>query len=126
MTDYEKELDKTYFNEELSVSDEGKMLNDECFERPEMYLAISQYSLDLLEKVKSAFKQAGWNGTGELGILYVQPFTVNLPPEKVSPDKTGTFIWHVRETKSGKSYMGTYPKSLKSVSSRSEVIHCDD
>jgi hypothetical protein len=57
--------------------------------------------------------------------MYVKPFTQNLPPEKVSPNAFGTFIWHVRQESNGKSLMGIYPNSLKSVAERSETIYND-
>ncbi|MDR0302573.1 MAG: hypothetical protein LBI04_09725 [Treponema sp.] len=125
MTEDEQLLENTFFSEELSVSENHQIFDTDYFEKPEIYLPISPYSLALLEKVKSAFKNAGWEGTGDLGIMYVKPFTVNLPPDKVSHDKTGSFIWHVKEADNGKSFIGTYPKSLKSVAERSETISVD-
>jgi hypothetical protein len=126
MTKEEQFLDETFFNEELEVRTNGHVLETEGFERPETYLNISPYSLTLLEKVKTAFIKAGWDGKGDLGLMYVKPFTQNLPPEKVSPNTLGTFIWHVRQDKDGKSFLGTYPNSLKSVAYRSEIIYNDD
>lgn len=125
MTREEHFLEKTFFGEELSVHEDRQVFDTDCFERPETYLPVSPYSLALLEKVKAAFKKAGWEGEGELGLLYVKPFTKNLPPEKVPADTTGSFIWHVKQPNNGKSFMGTYPKSLKSVAERSEIIYND-
>jgi hypothetical protein len=125
MTKEEQYLDKKFFSEELSVHENHHVFDTDCFERPETFLSISPYSLTLLEKVKAAFKKAGWEGTGDLGLLYVKPFTINLPPDKVSPDKTGSFIWRLRQKSNGISFMGTYPMSLKSVADRSEVIRTD-
>jgi hypothetical protein len=125
MTKEEQFLERTFFGEELSVHDNQQVFDTDCFKRPETYLSISPYSVALLDKVKSAFKKAGWEGTGDLGLMYVSPFTPNRSPDNAPDNNIGSFIWHVRQENSGKSFLGTYPNSLKSVAERSEIIYND-
>jgi hypothetical protein len=125
MTKDEHFMEKHFFSEELSIQENSQILHAECFERPETYLDISPYSLALLEKVKSAFIKAGWEGKGDLGLIYVKPFNPNRAPNDNSANAIGSFIWCVRQENNGKTFLGTYPKSLKSVADRSEIIYND-
>jgi len=125
MTKEEEFLEKTFFCEELSVHENTHVFDVAAFQRPENYLSISPYSVALLEKVKAAFIKAGWEGKGHLGLMYVEPFKPNCASDGISANTTGSFIWHVRQDDNGKSFLGTYPNSLKSVAERSEIIYND-
>jgi hypothetical protein len=126
MTKDEQFMEKHFFGEELSVHENKHVFETDGFKRPETYLDISPYSPALLEKVKAAFIKAGWEGKGDIGLMYVKPFKPNRAPDDASADALGSFIWHVRQDNNGKSFLGTYPNSLKSVADRSEIIYNDD
>ena len=125
MTQDELFLARYMFSEELSVSENWHDFDPNIFKRPEEYMDISSYSLSILEKVKSSFKTAGWDGKGDLGLLYVQPFIAKKDKLENSIEYVGTFIWHVRNEKEKRSLFGIYPKSMKSVKERSDVIRSE-
>jgi hypothetical protein len=123
LTNDEQFMEKYFFGEELSVRENSHVYDPEYFERPEEYLDITPYGLSVLEKVKSAFKKAGWEGTGDLGLMYVRPFISDKPPDyKTSIKFIGSFIWHVRQKSNNTSFLGLYPNSLQSVGERSGKI----
>jgi len=123
MTGEEKFMEKYFFSEELSIQENQQIFDTGCFERPETYLSISPYSVALLEKVKAAFIKAGWEGKGNLGLVYVKPFNPDRSPDEISSNIIGSFIWHVSQEDNRKSFLGVYPNSMKSVAERSKIIY---
>jgi hypothetical protein len=57
------------------------------------------------EAVKKKFLDAGWEGDGDIGILWLPPF-VDAGVE----DTCGTYIWHVKQSNNGISFLASsYP-----------------
>jgi hypothetical protein len=48
------------------------------------------------------FKEMGWNGDGEITLLWLPPFTFPLEL-KVPPE--GLVVWHVKQEADGVSYL---------------------
>lgn len=60
-----------------------------------------------IEIVKNAFLRAGWEGDGEIGLIWLPPF-VNF-----QGGVNGEYIWHVKQENNGISFLGF------------EEVHCD-
>lgn len=56
---------------------------------------------DLLKKVEKSFLDSGWEGDGEIGIIWIPPF-VNTR----SSDTYGEYVWHVKQDNNGISFLG--------------------
>jgi hypothetical protein len=57
------------------------------------------------EAVKKKFSEAGWEGDGDIGILWLPPFV-----EVGVEDTWGTYIWHVKQGNNGISFLASsYP-----------------
>lgn len=54
----------------------------------------------VIEAVKRKFLDAGWEGDGDIGILWLPPF-VDVGVE----DTWGTYIWHVKQSNDGISFL---------------------
>lgn len=59
------------------------------------------YNLDeFVELVKKRFLKEGWEGDGEIGIMWIPPF-IDVGFE----DTYGTYIWHVKQQNNGVSWL---------------------
>jgi len=59
-------------------------------------------NLDLaIEKVKKIFKRNGWEGDGEITILWLPPFL-----DQADDENYGTLVWHVKQNNNGTSFLG--------------------
>jgi len=59
----------------------------------------------VIDTVKKRFLDAGWEGDGDIGILWLPPF-VDAGVE----DTWGTYIWHVKQSNNGISFLASsYP-----------------
>lgn len=54
-----------------------------------------------IDQVKGLFKEEDWDGTGELGVIWVPPFFWN------DDDHFGVCIWHVRQDRLGISFIAS-------------------
>lgn len=54
----------------------------------------------LLEKVKKSFTEAGWEGDGNIGLIWVPPFA------GIQGNSMGEYIWHVKQDNNGISFLG--------------------
>jgi hypothetical protein len=61
-----------------------------------------------VEAVKERFKKAGWEGDGSIGILWLPPF-VGIGIE----DTWGCYLWHVKQSNNGLSWIGGDDDLLK-------------
>src|SRR5438270_3846016 len=52
--------------------------------------------------VRERFTEAGWEGDGDIGIIWVPPF-VDIGIE----DTWGTYIWHVKQSNNGTSWLAS-------------------
>jgi hypothetical protein len=88
----------------------------ECFLKPEAVLPFTSESLSLVEKVKEKFRNDGWDGDGELRIVWI-PSIFYIPPPNTDPGQVfGTYIWHVKQYNNGTSFLGFYPDGLNFIS----------
>lgn len=55
----------------------------------------------LLAKVEEAFKSAGWEGDGDIGLIWLPPFANDS-----YEDTFGRYIWHVKQDNNGISFLG--------------------
>jgi len=51
---------------------------------------------------RAAFLQAGWDGDGEIGLLWIPPFVF---PVASRPSWLGVTIWHVKQLEDGISWL---------------------
>ena len=59
----------------------------------------------VVEAVKKKFLNAGWEGDGEIGILWLPPFV-----DAGIEDTWGTYLWHVKQSNNGISFLASpYP-----------------
>jgi hypothetical protein len=55
-----------------------------------------------VEEVKQLFLKKGWEGDGEIGLIWLPPF-VDIGIE----DTHGTYIWHVKQGNNGMSWLAS-------------------
>jgi hypothetical protein len=107
----------------MSIDDllEGKIIvfkftfidNPENFRKPEEYFSNSDEKKAILEKVKAVFKKSGWEGDGEIGLVWLPPFLYNPAPGEDPGQLFGTIVWHVKQHTNGISFLGFYEDDLK-------------
>lgn len=52
------------------------------------------------EDVKKAFLENGWEGDGEIGLIWIPPFIED------TGDGLGSYVWHVKQDNNGISFLG--------------------
>jgi hypothetical protein len=55
-----------------------------------------------IEAARTAFLQAGWDGDGEIGLLWLPPFAFPLDSR---PSWIGVTLWHVKQIEDGISWL---------------------
>ena len=67
---------------------------------PAMFLG--QRSVEYIKTAEACFRQIGWQGDGEVNLLWLPPFVfpleLRIPPE-------GVVVWHVKQVEDGVSYL---------------------
>ncbi|WP_419787985.1 hypothetical protein [Pseudodesulfovibrio sp.] len=53
------------------------------------------------EIVRQKFTTEGWEGDGELGLIWLPPFVLD------NPDTYGTYVWHVKQRNNGTSWIAS-------------------
>ena len=99
--------------EEITVITYQHIDDPECFLKPKETLPFSHESITLLEKVKEIFRKSGWEGDGELGLVWIPSFFYIPNPNTSNDLSYGTYIWHVKQYNNGTSFLGFYPDGLK-------------
>lgn len=56
-----------------------------------------------IESVKKSFIEAGWEGDGTIGLIWIPPFL-----DQASEDNFGDYIWHVKQSNNGISFLGFF------------------
>jgi hypothetical protein len=56
----------------------------------------------LVDAVKSRFLSAGWEGDGNVGLIWLPPFV-----DTGIEDTWGTYLWHVKQENNGTSWLGS-------------------
>jgi hypothetical protein len=83
-----------------------QFLDDLSFVRKpeEVFDESKQTDLDAyIDKVRQHFKDAGWEGDGQIGIIWLPPFVDAGGVE----DTWGTYIWHVKQSNNGTSWLAS-------------------
>ena len=52
----------------------------------------------IIQQLRERFLEAGWEGDGEIGMIWIPPFFYGL-------DKKGICIWHVKQSNNGTSWL---------------------
>lgn len=71
---------------------------------PEAVLGTRDKALPYIEEAKSLFYELGWQGDGEVELLWLPPFVFPLAL-RISP--VGVVIWHVKQSEDGISYLAS-------------------
>jgi hypothetical protein len=72
-------------------------------QRPEEFLPLPDEQLDLyLAVARERFKEAGWHGDGDIGLLWLPPFVFPLGL-RIRPE--GIVVWHVKQAEDGVSWL---------------------
>jgi hypothetical protein len=66
---------------------------------PEEFLASAG---EYVEVARARFLEAGWNGDGRIGLLWLPPFAFPLK-DRISP--VGVVLWHVKQEEDGVSWL---------------------
>jgi hypothetical protein len=68
---------------------------------PEEFLVAERVD-DYLTIARERFKEAGWPGDGDIGLLWLPPFvfplSLRIPPQ-------GVVVWHVKQSSNGVSWL---------------------
>jgi len=73
---------------------------------------------DAIRLVGDRFKEFGWEGDGEIGIIWLPPF-VNVGIE----DTYGTYIWHVKQLNNGISFLASdIPLDFKRIAAQNQTF----
>jgi len=68
----------------------------------EEVLASLANKAEIIETVQSIFKENGWEGDGEITVMWLPPFTT---PE--FEDSHGTIVYHVKQSNNGTSWLAS-------------------
>ena len=116
-----------WLDEEITVLEFTFIDNPENFQKPEELFLLTSDCLVVLEKVKAAFLKSGWEGDGEIGVVWLPPFLYIPTPDKITSDVLeGTFVWHVKQRNNGISFLGFYPEGLKYIANNSLLANQND
>lgn len=76
-----------------------------CIHAPnDAYPKLSEKELSLVvDAVKERFRAAGWEGDGDLGVIWLPPFV----DATMDNSCYGTDIWHVKQSNNGVSWIGS-------------------
>ena len=61
---------------------------------------------EIMDAIKARFKKAGWEGDGDIRLLYLPPFVFN--PN--GGDTFGTLVWFVKQSNNGTSFLASPEK----------------
>ena len=71
--------------------------------RPEDFLPLPNEQLErYLAVARERFKEAGWQGDGEIGLLWLPPFVF---PRALEARPEGLVLWHVKQEDDGVSFL---------------------
>ena len=129
----------------VSLPDDGQGLSDEIFslyrpeEIPRLYVYCYHHLDDLsfvrkpsevfpelrpnglkrlVDSVKSRFLSAGWEGDGNVGLIWLPPFA-----DTGIEDTWGTYLWHVKQENNGTSWVGSkYPLDFSRIREQNEKL----
>lgn len=63
---------------------------------------------NVITKVKEMFKENGWEGDGDIKLIWIPPFL-----DQAKDEYNGDFIWHVKQDNNGTSFLG-FPETIQS------------
>lgn len=71
--------------------------------KPEDFLPLPGEQLErYLAVAREMFKEAGWQGDGEIGLLWLPPFVF---PHELEVRPEGVVLWHVKQEDDGASFL---------------------
>jgi hypothetical protein len=100
--------------------------NPEYFQKPEDYFSNPDDRKAIIEKVETVFKKNGWEGDGEIGLIWIPPFMYNSALNEDPGQLFGTLVWHVKQHNNGISFLGFYKDDLKYISKSSLLAQQND
>jgi hypothetical protein len=100
--------------------------NPEYFQKPEDYISNPNDRKAVIAKVEAAFKKSGWEGDGEIGLIWIPPFMYNPALDEDPGQLFGTLVWHVKQYNNGISFLGFYKDDLNYISKRSLLAQQND
>lgn len=56
---------------------------------------------DLLPSVAAKFRSNGWEGDGEIGLIWIPPFVID------TYGTAGVFVWFVKQNNNGTAFIGS-------------------
>jgi hypothetical protein len=115
-----------YLDSEIIVFQYTFIDNPEYFQKPEEHFANPSERKAQLEKVDAAFRKSGWEGDGEIGLIWLPPFLYNPAPDEDPGQLFGTLVWHVKQYNNGISFLGFYSEDLKYISKGSLLAQQND
>jgi len=57
--------------------------------------------VDLVPQVAEAFRRKGWEGDGEIGLIWIPPFIMD------EGGTAGVFVWFVKQDNNGEAFIGS-------------------
>lgn len=112
-----QEPDYMYLEGDVTVFTYQHIDDPEMFNNAKEYFHVeADENPEFLLKVEKAFKENGWEGDGELGVVWIPPFFAS---SKLLGNSYGAIIWHVKQRHGGMSFIGVYPEDLDYISKNS-------
>jgi hypothetical protein len=59
-------------------------------------------SAEYIDEARTRFLEAGWQGDGEIGLLWIPPFVF---PVSQSVPAVGVVVWHVKQDEDGVTFL---------------------
>jgi len=108
-----------HFLDDLSAILEPKDVNSYFgFEREN-----SKIIENSVEEVKKLFLKNGWEGDGDIGVIWVPPF-IDIGYQE---DTWGTYLWHVKQSNNGTSFIGSPIKlNIRRLKDQNEFVSPND
>ena len=69
---------------------------------PDEFIPLNESVDNYLAVVRERFLVEGWDGDGEIGLLWLPPF---IFPSALQKPWTGVLVWHVKQLEDGLSWM---------------------
>jgi hypothetical protein len=70
---------------------------------PQDFLPLPDEQLErYLAVARQRFREAGWDGDGDIGLLWLPPFVF---PLQLNTPPTGVLVWHVKQEDDGISWL---------------------
>jgi len=120
-------MDLSKFSKEELIVFEYTFIDDiEYFRKPEDLFTLNAENVAELERVRAAFKKHGWEGDGDIGVIWIPPFFYNASNNEDPGQVFGELFWHVKQYNNGISFIAFYPEGLNFISKESLLARYND